>query len=159
MSLEERRKKEEKQIMIEGTIIALIIIFALGVALKIFIFDNEFSSDIYICRREGQTTEERAENGQTYYVNIGRKKIIKGKDKVVTEGSSGTTKTVFKKTSEKKLTDEELNKIIEYTKQPTTAIAGKTNMNAYYFIEYQNHFTMVYDEDLQYIDNLVKDMD
>ena len=162
---EEQRKKKEKQIMIEGSIITFIIIVAIILVVKVVVIDQEYSEDVMIERTMGRTIEERIKNKQEYFVDYKRKKIVKVREKEYFNSSSGRTEIMYDKTSEKELSDSDIEKIKKLVLSETKApIELDDFYKTYtYTLSYElngtSYYSTVGGKETQFLDDIIKDME
>lgn len=162
---EEQRKKKEKQIMIEGSIITFIIVVLIILVVKVVVIDQEYSEDVMIERTMGRTIEERIKNKQEYFVDYKRKKIVKVREKEYFNSSTGKTEIMYEKTSEKELSDSEIEEIKKLVFSENNApIELNDFYDTYtYTLSYNLHdksfYSTVGGKETQFLDEIIKDME
>lgn len=152
---------DEKKIMIEGTFLIIIAILVIILFVKTEIIDKEYSSDITIYKIEGSTIDDIIKNDEYYFVDIERQKVVKTRY----ESNPRIEGMNYKVLSRKKLTEDDINKIVNLCEEPPEFIIkvdeGKKGFDYSdigYRLTYQGENIWIYKKDSKVIDDLISNM-
>ena len=150
----------EKKIMIEGSFLTIIALLVIILFVKTEITDKEYSKDITIYKINGSTIDEIIQNDEYYFVDIERQKIVKTRYEPNPRGKGMR----YKALSRKKLTEDDVNKIVNICENPPEKIIKVDKKKEFdyssisYELTYQGEIIWIYKKDSKTIDDLISNM-